>query len=124
MNEEQLKKDKELLSSWKEKLVYDAPGSCSFCMSEDEGADDIVTLEDCEELLEAQKRLTEAEVKKQEREYWKKKLEEVLRTGLNPCARSGECGYLEDKCETHYDFVKPTGIVFEDLSPNPEQDGK
>ncbi len=72
MNEEQLKKDKELLSSWKEKLVYDAPGSCSFCMSEDEGADDIVTLEDCEDLLEAQKRVSEVKAQQNFLMWWEK----------------------------------------------------
>lgn len=104
MNEEQLKKDRELLSSWKEKLVYDAPGSCSFCMSEDEGADDIVTLEDCEELLEAQARVSAEEVRK--------KLFNDVQYIINTHQHKAGCGEV---CKAFYELR-------DNLSPNPKQD--
>jgi hypothetical protein len=115
MNEEQLKKDSEFLEEWKSDYLT----TVFKTKSEPFGMVHWI-----DEIRAAQARVTAEEVRNQERNYWKKKLEEVLRTGLNPCARNGECGYIQGKCETHYDFVKPTGITFEDLSPNPEQDEK
>lgn len=107
MNEEQLKKDRELLSSWKEKLIYDAPGSCSFCMSEDEGADEIVTLEDCEALLEAQARVSTEEVRKNVIKLIKQEMKDNLM----------KCDCYVNRCECN---DSPERIL-KFLSNNPEQ---
>lgn len=108
MNKEQLKKDRELLSSWKEKLVYGAPGSCSFCMSEDEGADHIVTLEDCEELLEAQARVTEVEMRKKFIELIKQEMKDNLM----------KCDCYVNRCECNDSSERLLKL----LSFNSEQD--
>lgn len=150
MNEEQLKKDRELLSSWKEKLIYDAPGSCSFCMSEDEGADEIVTLEDCEALLEAQARVVEAEIKSRNPELFvpaafRGNIEDVasvlkymemstvpsFEDSINACLRVCICNSCDDQLPRLEGLIDKYNLqVFINekkiytTKPNPEQDGK